>query len=134
MNSVNLVGRITRDIELKKTGSGKSFCGFSIAVDRNKDEADFIPCKAWDSTAENIAKFFRRGDRIGITGVLSTRTYEDNGQKHFIMEVLVRSFDFTESKPKAENTDTQTRSQPTQAEQVRDIGEVISNDGLPFEI
>ena len=125
MNSVNLIGRITRDIEVKKTSNGKSFCGFSIAVERNKDEADFIPCKAWDSTAENIAKYFHKGDRIGIAGVLSTRTYEDNGEKRFVMEVLVRGFDFLNSK-KSENTDTQTRNPMPQ---VQDDGA-----GLPFEI
>ena len=125
MNNWCGVGRITRDIEVKKTGNGKSYCGFSIAVERNKDEADFIPCKAWDSTAENIAKYFHKGDRIGIAGVLSTRTYEDKGEKRFVMEVLVRSFDFLNSK-KSENTDTQTRNQPAQAE--------YSESGLPFEI
>ena len=125
MNSVNLIGRITRDIELKKTGNGKSYCGFSIAVERSKDEADFIPCKAWDATAENISKYFHKGDRIGIGGVLSTRTYEDKGEKRFVMEVLVRSFDFLNSK-KSENTDTQTRIQNQQAQP--------SDDGLPFEL
>ena len=125
MNNWCGVGRLTRDVEIKHTGEGKAYCSFSIAVDRNKDATDFIPCKAWDSTAENIAKYFHKGDRIGIAGVLSTRTYEDEGQKHFVMEVLVRGFDFLNSK-KSENTDTQTRNQPAQAG--------YSESGLPFEI
>lgn len=98
MNSVNITGRITKDIEAKKTNSGKSVCSFSVAVQRDKDNADFIPCTAWNATAENLAKYFHKGDRIGITGVLSTRTFESNGDKRFIMEVLVREFDFLNSK------------------------------------
>ena len=98
MNSVNLIGRLTKDIEIKKTNSGKSVCSFTLAVQKDKENADFIPCTAWEGTAENIGKYFHKGDRIGIGGVLSTRTFEDNGQKRFVMEVLVRSFDFLNSK------------------------------------
>ena len=94
MNTVSIIGRITKDIEVKKTNSGKSVCGFSVAVQRDKENADFIPCKAWEGTADNLGKYFHKGDLIGITGVLSTRTYEDNGEKRFVMEVLVSRFDF----------------------------------------
>lgn len=126
MNSVNLIGRITKDIEVKKTNSGKSVCSFSIAVQRDKDNADFVPCTAWDGTADNIGKYFHKGDRIGIVGVLSTRTYESNGEKRFVMEVLVRSFDFLEAK-KSDNQ----QAQPTQpAEPV----EQEEGGNLPFEL
>ena len=125
MNNVNLIGRITRDIEVKKTNSGKSVCSFTIAVQKDKENADFIPCTAWEGIAENIGKFFGKGDRIGITGVLSTRTFEDNGQKRFVMEVLVRGFDFLDSKTKKEATE---KPAPAPAQQ-----ETPDAD-MPFEI
>lgn len=121
MNSVNIIGRITKDIEVKKTNSGKSVCSFSVAVQRDKENADFIPCTAWDATAENLSKYFHKGDRIGITGVLSTRSFESNGEKRFIMEVLVRSFDFLNSK----KSDA-SESKPAPADEP--VGE------LPFEL
>lgn len=98
MNSVSLIGRLVRDIEVKKSGEGKAYCSFSVAVDKYKGEADFIPCKAFDSTAENIGKYFHKGDKIGLSGVLSTRNYEVDGEKRFAMEVIVRSFDFLNAK------------------------------------
>ena len=121
MNSVNITGRITKDIEIKKTSDGKSYCGFSVAVNKGKDSADFIPCKAWDNTADNIAKYFHKGDMIGISGILSTRSWEDNGEKRFLMEVSVRSFDFLNSK----KSDT-SESKPAPAD------EPVGN--LPFEL
>lgn len=120
MNSVNITGRITKDIEVKKTNSGKSVCSFSVAVQRDKDNADFIPCTAWDATADNLGKYFHRGDRIGITGVLSTRSFESNGEKRFIMEVLVRSFDFLNSK----KSESSSESKPADE----------SSGQLPFEL
>lgn len=122
MNNVCLIGRITKDIEIKKTSDGKSYCGFSVAVDRYKDSVDFIPCKAWDATADNIAKYFHKGDKIGITGALSTRSWEDNGEKRFSMEVLVRGFDFVNSK----KSDT-TESKPAPVEDE-------PSGNLPFEL
>ena len=121
MNSVNIIGRITKDVEVKKTNSGKSVCTFFVAVQRDKENADFIPCTAWETMAENIGKYFHKGDQIGISGVLSTRTFESNGEKRFVMEVLVNRFDFINSK----KTETK-QEQPAQQEQ--------ADAGLPFEI
>ena len=126
MNSVNIIGRITKDIEIKNTNTGKSVCSFHVAVQRDKDNADFIPCTAWEATAVNIGKYFHKGDLIGITGVLSTRTFESNGEKRFVMEVLVNRFDFINGK-KTENTDTKQES-PAQPQE-----EMPAND-MPFEI
>ena len=123
MNSVNIIGRITKDIEVKKTNSGKSVCSFSVAVQRDKDNADFIPCTAWEGTADNIGKYFHKGDRIGISGVLSTRTYEDKGEKRFVMEVLVRSFDFLNPK----KTETPSAN-------VREDYEFEESGDVPFEV
>ena len=128
MNSVNLIGRITKDIEVKKTNSGKSVCSFTVAVQRDKDNADFIPCTAWNNTAENIAKYFHKGDRIGISGVLSTRTWEQNGEKRFAMDVNVMSFDFLNAKKSEASAPTPAEEAPVPAQE---DGDAVN---LPFEI
>lgn len=137
MNSVNLIGRLVKDIEMKSTSTGKSVCNFSIAVQRDKENADFIPCTAWEATAVNIGKYFHKGDLIGITGVLSTRTYEDsNGQNRFVMEVLVNRFDFINSK-KTEHEQPQTQHTANEGYRGLDeqaVSEAIANSDMPFEI
>lgn len=104
MNKVLLVGRLTKDPEVKATTSQVKVCNFTIAVDRKfKDnngnkQADFINCVAWRQTAEFIGKYFTRGQRIGIVGCIQTRTYDDNnGQRHYITEVLAEDVEFVDS-------------------------------------
>lgn len=100
MNKAILVGRLTRDPELKTTGSGVSVCSFTIAVNRrfkNADgnyEADFINCVAWRQQAELIAKHFKKGDMIGIAGSIQTRNYDRDGTKVYVTEVVVEEIDF----------------------------------------
>ena len=99
MNLVTLIGRLTRDPELKYSQSGKAFCKFSIAVTRefNRDEADFINCVAWDKRAETIAEYLRKGRRIALQGRLSVRSYEQSGETKWMTEVIVDKFDFIQS-------------------------------------
>ena len=99
MNLVTLIGRLTRDPELKYSQSGKAFCKFSIAVTReyNRDEADFINCVAWVKRAETIAEYLRKGRRIALQGRLSVRSYEQNGETKWITEVIVDKFDFIDT-------------------------------------
>ena len=94
MNTVNLIGRLTKDPELKYTSTGKGNTRFTLAVSRNKDEADFINCVAWEKTGETIAEYFRKGSQIGVQGRLSVRSYEQNGENKWIAEVIVEKFDF----------------------------------------
>ncbi|ACZ07685.1 Helix-destabilizing protein [Sebaldella termitidis] len=96
MNLVTLMGRLTRDPELKYSQSGKAFTKFSIAVTRefNRDEADFINCIAWDKRAETICEYLRKGRRIALQGRLSVRNYEKDGETKWITEVIVDKFDF----------------------------------------
>ena len=101
MNNIQLLGRITKDLEPKTTTSGKSVCSFDIAVARkfNKDITDFIPCVVWDKTAEIMCKFVKKGQLIAIDGSLYTRKYEDkNGNNRTAYEVNVNNFYFAESK------------------------------------
>lgn len=105
MNSINLTGRLTKDPELKTTPVGVAVCTFSIAVDRPnvKDKTDFINIVAWRNTAEFIAKYFNKGNAIGITGVLTIREYEDkNKVKQRIAEVVADNVSFIEGKKSAD--------------------------------
>ncbi|MBR2554897.1 MAG: single-stranded DNA-binding protein [Aeriscardovia sp.] len=105
MNKVELVGRLTKDPEVKVTSNQTQFCNFTIAVDRRfKDQngqrqADFINCVAWRQTAVFIQKYFRKGSRIGLVGSIQTRTYDDqqSGQKRYITEVVIDEAEFVES-------------------------------------
>ena len=97
MNVVILMGRMTRDPELKYTSGGKAFANFSLAVQKTKDEVEFIDCTAWEKTAETIAEYFRKGNRTLIQGRLSVSNYEQNGEKRKSTKVVVNSFEFVES-------------------------------------
>lgn len=102
INRVIIMGRITRDLELRQTPSGVSTLSFTVAVDRNfvkqgeERQADFIACTAWRQQAEFISRYFEKGRMIALEGALRTRTYDDkNGVKHYITEVLVDNVSFT---------------------------------------
>ena len=100
LNNVVLVGRMTKDPELRYTPNNQAVATFSLAVNRNfkgqngEREADFINCVAWEKTGETIAEYFRKGSQIGVQGRLSVRSYEQNGENKWIAEVIVEKFDF----------------------------------------
>lgn len=105
MNKAILVGNLTRDPEQRTTPSGVSVTSFTIAVTRRyksqdgTQQADFINCVAWRSTAEFIAKYFTKGSRIGVVGTIQTRTYDDqNGVRRYVTEVVVDEAEFVTSK------------------------------------
>ena len=147
MNSCNFVGRLTKDPEVKTSSNGKSFCNFSIAVDKGyKDsqgnrQADFIPCMAWDKTADLIFKYFKKGNLIGVSGRMESRTYEDNGNKRTAYSIVVNNIDFIggKSEVKEDNKpqeETKEEANP-QMELNIPIDESIyedSEEGLPFDI
>ena len=105
MNVVILMGRMTRDPELKFTSGGKAFANFSLAVQKAKDEVEYIDCTVWEKTAETIAEYFRKGNRILIQGRLSVNSYEQNGEKRRKMKVVVNSFEFVESSKSSGNSE-----------------------------
>lgn len=105
INSVCLVGRLTRDPELKYTGNNVAVASFSLAVNRNfKDangerETDFINCVIWRQQAENLANWAKKGALIGITGRIQTRSYENQqGQRVYVTEVVAENFQMLESR------------------------------------
>ena len=101
MNNVILMGRLTRDIELNYSKNGKAFIRFAIAVNRIGEGTDFINCVAWEKTAETIAEYFKKGQRILVQGSIRTGSYEKNGQTIYTTDILVSRFEFIESNNKS---------------------------------
>lgn len=130
MNTVNLIGRLTKEAELRKTSSGKSVCSFCLAVDGGKDTTYYIDCTAWNATAERISTTVHKGDKIAISGILTTRNWEtQEGQKRKETEVLTLGFDYCTSK---KPTESQQQDQPTAPAEVPTPEEPAGT--LPFEI
>ena len=104
INRVVLVGRLTRDPDLRYTNSGTSVASFTVAVDRNftnqqgNREADFINCVVWGKSAENFANFTHKGSLVGIEGRIQTRSYENQqGNRVYVTEVVTENFSLLES-------------------------------------
>lgn len=128
-NGVHIMGRITRDLELRHTQSGSAVCQFCVAVTRSfKDangeyQSDFIDCVAWRNSAEFITKYFSKGALIALDGELQTRNYTDkDGNKRKATELLVSSAAFT-----GEKREAAAKPAPTE-----DDYSAISDDDLPF--
>lgn len=105
INNVVLVGRLTRDPELRYTGSGTAVASFTLAVNRNfknqsgQIEADFINCVIWRKPAETMAQYAHKGSLIGVTGRLQSRSYENQqGQRVYVTEVVCDNFQLLETK------------------------------------
>lgn len=107
MNLTILVGRTTKDIEIRTTASGTTVANFTLAVDRySKGEktADFISCVAYNKTAELLNTYVSKGQKIGIVGRISTGSYQNkNGDKVYTTDVIVNEVEFLEPKKKAED-------------------------------
>ena len=135
-NSVHLIGRLTRDIELRKTNSGKSVTQFTLAVYRDQEHSDFINCVAWNKLAELLYNKFHKGDEFAVEGHLQTRTYDKNGIKQFITEMFVETMAFTHGNKTANTSKTSNTAQAYSFEpQVNEFeqgGLDISNEDLPF--
>ena len=88
MNSVTISGRLTADVEVRKTQSGLSVASFTVAVQKDKEHADFINCVAWRQSADFLGQYSHKGDMVGVMGRLQTRDYERDGQKVYVTEVI----------------------------------------------
>ena len=113
MNSTQLLGRLTKDPELKYGSSGTAYCKFTLAVNRafKKDETDFINCTAFGKAAETIAEYVRKGDQFAVTGRIQVDVYEKDGEKRYSTGVMVDGFTFV-SKAKADGTSNAGSSKP----------------------
>ena len=157
MNSVQLIGRLTKDIDLRYTQSGTAVGSFNLAVERNfknadgERETDFIRCQIWRKAAENFAKFTKKGSLVGLEGKLQTRNYENNqGQRVYVTEVVIENFSLLESKKDSQNnqmtneynSQNETDSNYTQSNQNNSQGNLnananggsinVTDDDLPF--
>ena len=110
INRTVLVGRLTRDSELRYTGSGAAVATFTVAVNRTftnsqgEREADFINCVMWRKAAENFCNFTRKGSLVGIDGRIQTRSYDNQqGTRIFVTEVVAENFSLLESKNSNQN-------------------------------
>ena len=132
MNTVNLIGRLTKDIELSKTQTGKTVGRFTLAIDRysssEEKQADFIRCVVWEKRAETMYQNLSKGNKVGIVGRIQTGSYQNNGTTVYTTDVIVENFTFCESK-KAESYQEDVA--------YNDYGEKddtldIDSDDLPF--
>lgn len=141
MNKTLLTGRITKDIELKKTQSATAYARFTLAVNRRlkqegQPDADFISCVAWKKTAEVMYQHLRKGSHIAIEGRIQTGSYDKDGQRVYTTDVIVENFEFLESKKDTRNY----QPEPEQPEYYDDYQTYnqqeptldIHNDDLPF--
>lgn len=138
MNSVQLVGRLTRDPEMRYTDGGSSIARFSLAVDRrykseNGPTADFPNCVAFGRTAEFIEKYFRKGMRMGCQGRIQTGSYTNNdGQKVYTTDVAVESCEFVESKASQQPEENNNGFGPADENGFMNIPDDIDEE-LPFD-
>lgn len=145
INKAILEGRIVREIELRKTASGKSYTSFTLAVNRTykqegQPDADFITCVAWGRNADVLENYTEKGTLISVDGHIQTRSYESNGKKVYVTEVVCESVHFIEAKKQKPVQPTQPQYQQPQYHQQTfahdpngNYGETIDIDSdLPF--
>ena len=137
INNIVLVGRMTRDAELRHTPQNQAVATFTLAVNRNfknqsgEREADFINCVIWRQQAENLANWVKKGTLIGITGRIQTRSYENQqGQRVYVTEVVADNFQLLESRNKSANHSSMDEQMPPVFENGQPMD--ISDDDLPF--
>ena len=135
MNSVQLIGRLTRDPEIRYTDGGASIARFGLAVDRrfkqeNGADADFINIVSFGKTAEFIEKYFHKGMKIALNGRIQTGNYTDkDGKKVYTTDIVAENVEFCESKGTSSNNDAQA---PSQNGDFMSIPDGI-DDELPFD-
>lgn len=135
INNVVLVGRMAGDAELRYTPNNQAVATFRLAVNRpfknqnGEREADFINCVIWRQQAENLANWAKKGDLIGITGRIQTRSYENQqGQRVYVTEVVAENFQVLEKRDNTANQNGMTEQMPPNYANQMDIDE----SDLPF--
>jgi single-strand DNA-binding protein len=147
LNVVVLIGRLTKDIDMRYTKSNVGVASFTLAVNRSyvgKDDidVDFIPCVVWDrgkyKQAENCAKYLNKGSLVGIEGKIQTRNYEaSDGTRRYITEVIADNVRFLDSKPKDDEHKQYVPTQPKEEKPTDPFFESnipdIDTDEIPFQ-
>ncbi len=139
LNKAILVGRLTKDPELRSTQSGVSVVSFSVAVTRSyarqgeERQTDFINCVAFRNTADFISRYFSKGSMIGVDGSIQTRTWDDQeGKRHWVTEVMVNEAHFVESKRDGAAPGGAGAPVGGGAELPMEFGPDATDDDLPF--
>lgn len=122
INSAVLVGRLTKDIEIRMTTNGKAVAGFSLAVRRDKDNTEFVPCRAYGKTAELLSQYCKKGSQVGLRGFIHTYKTDNNGQAVYRTEVIVDEITFLDTRA----------SDPQGVQATAEQEYTIESDDLPF--
>ena len=136
INKVVIIGRLTRDVELRKTNSDASVCSFTVAVDNptgadREKTASFISCVAWRQLADLIARYLKKGSLVGVEGRLQTRTYETrDGRKATATEVVCDNVQFLD--PKDNNSGSRNNGFSMEEDNFADDSLTFSEEDLPF--
>lgn len=140
MNNVILVGRLTKDPEIRSTSEGVSVGNFNLAVQRpfknmeGKYEADFIPCVVYKVVAENIGVYCHKGSMVAVKGRINTRKWEDqDGKTHFVVEVAADKVMYLDNKSKEQEVKTETNA--SEEDPYKSMGDEVELDSsnLPFD-
>lgn len=125
-NTVILVGRLTRDIELRYTNSNKEVADFSLAVDQDKDHVDFLNIQAWGNLAKSLAEYTQKGEMIGVRGTLKHDVYTNkNGEKRSRDYVLAREIAFLSTKKKETKANQDNSNDP-----YKEMGKEVEQDQM----
>lgn len=123
------IGRLTKDVEVRMTSSGKKVATFTLACKRTKDITDFISCVAWEKRAELLEAYTRKGSQIMIEGTVTARSYDDQtGRKVYVTEILVDAVTLCDNKP----TETRQTPVPVPTPEVDPRAVEFDDDSLPF--
>ena len=136
MNKVVIIGRTTKDIEIKATSTGTSVVEFSVAVRRNfknangENESDFFNCVAYSKLAETIGRYVKKGDMIGLDGRLQTRSYTNReGKKVYVTEIIAENVEFLQTKKQEGQKPSFEDDDPFKN---ANLVEISDDEGLPF--
>jgi single-strand DNA-binding protein len=132
MNKIELLGRLTKDVEVKYTQDQKMVVKFTIAINRRKNEhTDFFDVTAFGKTAEFIGKYFKKGSKMLVTGELNNNNYEKDGVKHYQDQIVIDTVEFFGKKADGENNGSEkseTKSEPAKNESKSDSSGFASYD------
>ena len=140
MNKAIVIGQITRDPDVRMTGSGISVCTFTVAVQRRfanqngERQADFIPVVCWRGLAENCGKYLKKGSKVGVCGSIQTRNYEaQDGTKRYVTEIIADEVEFLD-RVGAGSGEPRQNAAPSPSPFGGDsgFGDALEDDELPF--
>lgn len=131
MNSFNITGRISKDLELRMTPSGKQVLDVSVAISNSKDDTTFLTTTTFGKVAENICKYCKKGDTIGVEGIIKNHNWEDkNKVKHYDYSFLANRVEFLNIKKIQEEAKEEVQEEVVETVSQDDL--TITDDDLPF--